>query len=97
MNCINNMPKEWAADQARTEAEAFETAIKRIKNDFKVDEEVEQAYRYGWHDGFKCCNKKMLGKVIQENAELRDALKIQSEEIQRLREYIARNEEEYYE
>lgn len=88
----------WAENEASSESEAFETAIKRLKPvHFQVDDKYEQAYRQGYTDGFNICNKRICGKLLQENAELRDMLKIQSDEISRLREYIARNEEEYYE
>lgn len=103
--CMNNeflsMPWNWAGEQAISEAEAFETALKRSKetqSDFpyEVDDEVEQAYRQGWKEGFECCNSKMVSKVIQENAELRDMIKIQGDQIQRLRECISRNHEDFY-
>ena len=92
-----DIARQWAENQAASEADAFETAIKRTKTDFKVDDEVEQAYRQGWHDGFKCCNDKMVSKLLNENAELRDTVKVQSEQIMRLRECINRNHEDFYE
>jgi hypothetical protein len=39
----------------------------------------------------------VIQRLIAENAELRDTVKIQSEQIKRLRECIARNQEEFYE
>ena len=39
----------------------------------------------------------VIQRLTAENAELRDTVKVQSEQIQRLRECIARNGEEYYE
>ena len=62
-----------------------------------ADDEVEQAYRQGYHDGFKCCNDKMVSKLMNENAELRDTVKVQSEQILWLRECINRNHEDFYE
>ena len=39
----------------------------------------------------------IIQRLTAENAELRDTIKVQAEQIQRLRECIARNGEEYYE
>lgn len=39
----------------------------------------------------------VIQRLTAENAELRDTIKIQSEQIKRLRECIARNQEEFYE
>ena len=39
----------------------------------------------------------VIQRLTAENAELRDTIKIQSEQIKRLRECIARNHEEFYE
>jgi hypothetical protein len=39
----------------------------------------------------------VIQRLTAENAELRDTVKIQSEQIKKLRECIARNGEEYYE
>jgi hypothetical protein len=39
----------------------------------------------------------VIQRLTVENAELRDTVKIQSEQIKRLRECIARNQEEFYE
>ena len=39
----------------------------------------------------------VIQRLTAENAELRDTIKVQAEQIQRLRECIARNGEEYYE
>ena len=66
MNCSNDMANMWASTQSRSEAEAFENAIKRIK-------------------------------LEEENAELRQQIKNQSDQIRRLREAIRRGQEEYYE
>lgn len=38
-----------------------------------------------------------IQRLTAENAELRDTIKIQSEQIKRLRECIARNHEDFYE
>lgn len=100
MSISSDLAKEWAEKEASSEAEAFEFAIKSTaikKMDFDIDDKYEQAYRQGWHDGFKCCNDKMASKFLNENAELRDTIKIQSEQIHKLRECIARNHEDFYE
>jgi hypothetical protein len=39
----------------------------------------------------------VIQRLTTENAELRDTVKVQSEQIKRLRECIARNHEDYYE
>ena len=39
----------------------------------------------------------VIQRLTAENAELRDTVKIQSEQIKRLRECIARNHEDFYE
>ena len=39
----------------------------------------------------------VIQRLKAENAELRDTVKIQSEQIKRLRECIARNHEDFYE
>ena len=39
----------------------------------------------------------IIQRLSTENAELRDTVKVQSEQIKRLRECIARNHEDYYE
>ena len=39
----------------------------------------------------------VIQRLTAENAELRDTVKIQSEQIRRLRECIARNHEDFYE
>lgn len=39
----------------------------------------------------------VIQRLTAENAELRDTVKVQAEQIQRLRECIARNHEDYYE
>lgn len=38
-----------------------------------------------------------IQRLTAENAELRDTIKVQAEQIRRLRECIARNQEEFYE
>lgn len=126
----------WAEKQAASEADAFESALKRLKaepivtgNAFEVDDKYEQAYRQGFEQGSKSEVTKELkntigelakelmktiinsvdhisknavvtvdvDKVVKENAELRDTVRIQSEQILQLRECINRNHEDFYE
>lgn len=48
MSSTENIAAEWASEQARSEAEAFEKAMRRIvPAEFKVNDEVEQAFRAG--------------------------------------------------
>ncbi len=65
--------KVWAQNQADSEADAFEQAIKRMKPD------------------------DIIQRLSTENAELRDTVKVQAEQIRRLRECITRNHEDFYE
>lgn len=96
MNCSNEMEKiakEWAKEQALTEAEAFDWAVRTANiKEFEIDDKYEQAYRKGRAD-----QEKEDERLISENAELRDTVKIQAEQIRRLRECIARGSEEYFE
>ena len=94
----NDIAHMWAENQEASEADAFESAlrattIKEKKTIFEPDDEVEQAYRQGFHEGFTSAAER----VMKENAELRDTIKIQSEQIHKLRECIARNHEDFYE
>ena len=98
---IQKTAELWAEKDEASEAKAFEAAIKRIKpNDesktaskmlevpFSVSDEVEQAYRQGYIAASI--------KLMQENAELRTQLNEQESMIRRLRECIARtNEDEW--
>ena len=103
---LHKTAEAWAEKTAASEAEAFETALKRIKP-FEVSDEVEQAYRQGYSAGYKAAEDRLIhnmaiptkaaATVMNENAELREELKVQAEQIQRLRECIARSNEEFYE
>ena len=98
---LQKTAENWANQDAASEAEAFESAIKRIKpNDepktaskmltvpFEVDDACEQAYRQGYIAASI--------KMAQENAELRAELNEQEAMIHRLRECIARTNEDFY-
>lgn len=97
----NDEARLWAENLAESEGEAFEQAIKRIKPNeepktaskmltmpFNVSDEIEQAYRQGYIAASI--------KMAQENAELRAELNEQEAMIHRLRECIARNNEDFY-
>ena len=48
MSSIENIAAEWASEQARSEADAFERTMRRIvPAEFKVNDEIEQAFRAG--------------------------------------------------
>ena len=90
---ISDMPKEWAKEQALTEQEAFDWAVRSANiKEFEIDDKYEQAYRKGRADQLKEDER-----LIVENAELRDMLKQQAEQINRLREAIRRGSEDFWE
>ena len=69
---IFDVPQMWAEKQKKSEADAFEKAIKRLKPE------------------------DIINKLTEENASLRQQLKEQSIQIQRLRECICRTQEDFY-
>ena len=58
---LHEMAKEDAEIQARNEAAAFENAMSKA---FKVNDEVEAAYRQGYAEGLKSEAAKQLGDCI---------------------------------
>jgi uncharacterized membrane protein (UPF0127 family) len=86
----NDEARYWAENLAASEDEAFEQVIERIKPDVvkECKNVLEQVIEL---------SKNVIQRLTVENAELRDTVKIQSEQIKRLRECIARNQEEFYE
>jgi hypothetical protein len=86
----NDEARYWAENLAASEDEAFEQVIERIKPDVvkECKNVLEQVIEL---------SKNVIQRLTAENAELRDTVKIQSEQIKRLRECIARNQEEFYE
>lgn len=63
--------------------------------DFKVDDKYEQAYRAG----YKAAEEKgikMMDVIAKENSELRQELKVISEQNRKLRQAIFRSQEDYY-
>lgn len=85
MSDFSNMPVNWAGEQALTEAEAFERAVKSskiIKTDFVV---YEQAYRQGRLDQAK--------ETAAEITNLRNKIKEQNDRINKLTETIQRGSE----
>lgn len=94
MSDFSKMPFNWAGEQALTEAEAFEWAVKSAKikkAEFEIDDKYEQAYRKG-----KADQLKEDERLIAENAELRDMIKQQAQQINRLREAIRRGSEDFW-
>ncbi|WP_303834674.1 hypothetical protein [Ruminococcus flavefaciens] len=85
MSISSDLAKEWAEKSARSEAEAFEFAIKSTtikKTEFDIDDTYEQAYRQGRLDQAKADEKRFI--------ELR-------EQINKLREALVRDNEDFYE
>ena len=50
---MNEIAKEWAEKEVKSEAEAFEKAMSRIKQPEITTDELEQAYRQGYMEGYK--------------------------------------------
>ena len=73
MCMITEMPRNWAEQDSRNEAEAFETALKRMKPEDTIQ------------------------KLVEENASLRLQIREMSEQINRLRETIRKDQEDCYE
>ena len=75
--CMNNeftaAPWNWAEQNSRNEAEAFEAALKRMKPEDTIQ------------------------KLVEENASLRLQIREISEQINRLRETIRKDQEDCYE
>lgn len=69
---IFDIPHMWAEKQKKSEADAFEAVLKRLKPE------------------------DIISKLTEENASLRQQLKEQSIQIQRLRECICRTQEDFY-
>lgn len=91
-NEMDKIAKEWAKEQALTEAEAFDWAVRTANiKEFEIDDQYEQAYRKGRAD-----QEKEDERLISENAELRHELKVQAEQINKLREALRRGQEDYY-
>lgn len=84
---IYDMPREWAEDDKRTEADAFADALQRIK---PVDN-LNTAYQQGYDAGYKAAEDRILhcmevptraaAKLVEENAELRRQLREQAIQI----------------
>jgi hypothetical protein len=99
---IFDMPREWAESDKKSEAEAFEQALKRIK----PMDNIHKAYHQGYAAGYKAAEDRILrcmevptraaAKLVEENEELRRQLREQASQIQNLRECIKRTQEEWY-
>jgi len=81
MNSISDMPEKWAESDKKTEATAFEQALKRIK---PIDN-IHTAYQRGYEAGYKAA-----AKLLDENKQLR-------EDNQKLREALMRTTTDRYE
>lgn len=85
MSISSDLAKEWAEKDARSEAEAFEFAIKSTaikKTDFDIDDKYEQAYRQG--------------RLDQAQADERCIVELR-EQVSKLREALVRDHEDFYE
>lgn len=71
----NDTAHLWAEKQAASEAEAFESALKRMKP-FEVDDVYEQAYRNGYSAGYQAATEKLQAELT----DLRAAIARSSEE-----------------
>ena len=67
---IFDVPQMWAEKQKKSEADAFEKAIKRLKPE------------------------DIIAKLTEENERLRQQLREQADQIQKLRECIRRSQED---
>lgn len=93
---IFDMPREWAEDDKRSEADAFADALKRIK---PVDN-IHKAYHQGYDAGYKAAEDRIIrcmevptraaAKLLDENKQLR-------EDNQKLREALMRTTTDRYE
>lgn len=64
MSSIENIAAEWASEQARSEAEAFEKAMSCIvPAEFKINDEVEQAFRAGLTARKSCCDDLRIEQI----------------------------------
>lgn len=96
MNSISDMPEKWAESDKKTEATAFEQALKRIK---PIDN-FHTAYQQGYDAGYKAAEDRILhcmevptraaAKLLNENKQLR-------EDNQKLREALMRTTTDRYE
>lgn len=86
-----------------SEATHFEAVMQNKHNEFKVNDEVEQAYRQGYEAGIKQYEEKHFNECRQiseydiEINKLKKQVKSLEEQNNKLREAIARNTEVEYE
>lgn len=65
---MNNIAKEWAAELAKNEGEAFEKALTRIK---PSTDELEQAFRQGYAAGLKAAvNQKLIDNYCEMKGDI---------------------------
>lgn len=61
---LHELAAEGAAKQAQSEAEAFEKAMRRIvPAEFKVNDEIEQAFRAGLTARKSCCDDLRIEQI----------------------------------
>lgn len=99
---IARIEKEKGAEKM-SEATHFEAVIQNKHNEFKVNDEVEQAYRQGYEAGIKQYEEKHFNECRQiseydiEVKELKAKIKSLEEQNSKLREALARSSEVEYE
>lgn len=92
---IFDIPREWAESDKKSEAEAFEQALERIK---PIDN-IHKAYHQGYEAGYKAAEDRILrcmeiptraaAKLEEENEQLK-------KEVEQLRAAVERSCEEDY-
>lgn len=95
MKSISDMPEKWAESDKKSEAEAFEQALKRLK----PMDNIHKAYHQGYAAGYKAAEDRILrcmevptraaAKLGEENKQLK-------KEIEHLRAAVKRSCEEDY-
>lgn len=96
MESISDMPEKWAESDKKSEATAFEQALRRIK----PMDNIQKAYHQGYAAGYKEAENRILrcmevstraaAKLLDENKQLR-------EDNQKLREALMRTTTDRYE
>lgn len=96
MESISDMPEKWAESDKKSEATAFEQALKRIK----PMDNIHTAYQRGYEAGYKAAEGRILhcmevptkaaAKLLNENKQLQ-------EDNQKLREALMRTTTDRYE
>lgn len=98
MSDFSKMPFNWAGEEALTEAEAFEWAVKSSKikkNDNEYQRGFDDGYKIGLEEAQQATLEKFNG-IIQENTDLRKELKVLSDMNTRMREALLHSSETDY-